>query len=286
MVFALPVNCFLICIFYFQRLSSSSECSNSPVSDNYLMNKNSPKSNHIIETSDDSQKEVNNISGEPSNSIERQSFSTANSVKSSIKFNVKNSPTLSLKLNSINNSPKKLVNHDIQETDNKISSEDDPKLSHIAGACFLIAIHRKQTRQDTYFLSQHKNKSELFGLPLLIPISEGCSSKHFYTTVWTQVTRLLSVPPITPPDQSNHATDWYSFFFIYFNIKKYNFTSFVLNFSDDSLGYTFPFTLRIVSNGGIRCAICPWTRFCRGCIIPCSDDPFILNLNFNIGMGI
>lgn len=33
--------------------------------------------------------------------------------------------------------------------------------------------------------------------------------------------------------------------------------------------YEFPFTLRAVSSGGQTCALCPWTKFCRGCALPC-----------------
>lgn len=43
-------------------------------------------------------------------------------------------------------------------------------------------------------------------------------------------------------------------------------------FSDDSLGYDFPFTLRAVKADGLTCAICPWSSFCRGCEIRCNND--------------
>lgn len=45
--------------------------------------------------------------------------------------------------------------------------------------------------------------------------------------------------------------------------------------SDDSLGYEFPFTLKAVGEGGRVCAFCPWSKFCRGCEIPCNDDPLL-----------
>lgn len=73
---------------------------------------------------------------------------------------------------------------------------------------YLIAVHRKLSRQDTYFLSYHKTRPSLFGVPLLIPCYEGGSNKDLYCAVWMQVARLLSPLPSTPPDQSNHATDW------------------------------------------------------------------------------
>lgn len=73
---------------------------------------------------------------------------------------------------------------------------------------YLIAVHRKMSRMDTYFLSYHKSRPSLFGVPLLIPCYEGGTNKDLYCTVWMQVARLLSPLPPTPPDQSNHATDW------------------------------------------------------------------------------
>ncbi|XP_055640764.1 ubiquitin carboxyl-terminal hydrolase 32 isoform X2 [Toxorhynchites rutilus septentrionalis] len=114
---------------------------------------------------------------------------------------------------------------------------------------YLIAVHRKLSRQDTYFLSHHKSRPGLFGVPLLIPCYDGVTNKELYCSVWLQVARLLSPLPPTPPDQSNHATD-----------------------CDDSLGYDFPFTLRAVASGGRVCALCPWSRFCRGCEIRCNDE--------------
>lgn len=73
---------------------------------------------------------------------------------------------------------------------------------------YLIAVHRNLCRQDTYFLSHHKTRPGLFGVPLLIPCYEGVTNKQLYCAVWTQVSRLLSKLPPTPPDQANHATDW------------------------------------------------------------------------------
>lgn len=73
---------------------------------------------------------------------------------------------------------------------------------------YLIAVHRKLSRQDTYFLSYHKTRPSLFGVPLLIPCYEDGTNKDLYCAVWVQVARLLSPLPSTPPDQANHATDW------------------------------------------------------------------------------
>lgn len=46
--------------------------------------------------------------------------------------------------------------------------------------------------------------------------------------------------------------------------------------SDDSLGYEFPFTLKVVQANGIHCGVCPWTRFCKGCPIPPTPTPLPL----------
>lgn len=80
--------------------------------------------------------------------------------------------------------------------------------SYRSAGGYLIAVHRKLSRQDTYFLSYHKTRPSLFGVPLLIPCYEGGTNKDLYCAVWVQVARLLSPLPSTPPDQSNHATDW------------------------------------------------------------------------------
>lgn len=73
---------------------------------------------------------------------------------------------------------------------------------------YVMAVHRKLSRQDTYFLSYHKTRPSLFGVPLLIPCYEDGSNKDLYCAVWVQVARLLSPLPSTPPEQANHATDW------------------------------------------------------------------------------
>ena len=44
--------------------------------------------------------------------------------------------------------------------------------------------------------------------------------------------------------------------------------------SDDSLGYEYPFVLKVVQEGGSWCAWCPWHRFCRGCEVPCTTQEF------------
>lgn len=88
----------------------------------------------------------------------------------------------------------------------KLSSVDN---SNRKAGGYLIAVHRKLSRMDTYFLSYHKTRPSLFGVPLLIPCYEDGTNKDLYCAVWVQVARLLSPLPSTPPEQSaNHATDW------------------------------------------------------------------------------
>lgn len=72
---------------------------------------------------------------------------------------------------------------------------------------YLVAVHRKITRHDSYFLSYHKTRPSLFGVPLLIPNCDGGTHKDLYCAVWQQVSRLLSPLPATT-EQANHAADW------------------------------------------------------------------------------
>ena len=51
-------------------------------------------------------------------------------------------------------------------------------------------------------------------------------------------------------------------------------------FSDDSLGYEYPFSLKTVQRDGFTCAWCPWYRFCRGCALECNTEKFSLHSDF------
>ncbi|XP_045580825.1 ubiquitin carboxyl-terminal hydrolase 32 isoform X5 [Salmo salar] len=112
---------------------------------------------------------------------------------------------------------------------------------------YIIAMHRKMMRTELYFLSSQKNRTSLFGMPLIVPCTVHTSQKDLYDAVWIQVTRLAS--PLPPQEASNHAQD-----------------------CDDSMGYQYPFTLRVVGKDGNSCAWCPWYRFCRGCAVDCTED--------------
>lgn len=72
---------------------------------------------------------------------------------------------------------------------------------------YLMAVHRKITRQDSYFLSHHKTRPSIFGVPLIIPNVDGGTNKDLYCAVWLQVSRLLSPLPAAT-EQANHAADW------------------------------------------------------------------------------
>uniref|UniRef100_A0A8C2KTY6 Ubiquitin carboxyl-terminal hydrolase 32 n=1 Tax=Cyprinus carpio TaxID=7962 RepID=A0A8C2KTY6_CYPCA len=112
---------------------------------------------------------------------------------------------------------------------------------------YIIAMHRKMMRTELYFLSSQKNRPSLFGMPLIVPCTVHTSKRDLYDAVWIQVSRLAS--PLPPQEASNHAQD-----------------------CDDSLGYQYPFTLRVVQKDGNSCAWCPWYRFCRGCTVDCNED--------------
>ncbi|KAL0994176.1 hypothetical protein UPYG_G00118780 [Umbra pygmaea] len=120
---------------------------------------------------------------------------------------------------------------------------------------YIIAIHRKMMRAELYFLSSQKNRPSLFGMPLIVPCTVHTRTRDLYDAVWTQVSRLAS--PLPPQEASNHAQD-----------------------CDDSMGYQYPFTLRVVQKDGNSCAWCPWYRFCRGCTVECNEDMVALGNAF------
>lgn len=90
-------------------------------------------------------------------------------------------------------------------------------------------------------------------MPLLVGLRDGMSGRELHAAVWAQVARLLSARPgQEQAGRANHATD-----------------------CDDSLGYEFPFALRLVAGGGGWCALCAWPRLCRGCALPSCDAPLV-----------
>ncbi|XP_042222314.1 ubiquitin carboxyl-terminal hydrolase 32-like isoform X6 [Homarus americanus] len=139
-------------------------------------------------------------------------------------------------------------------TNSSIQHDNDLYNTHKG---FIIAFHRKMMRQEVYFLSSQKTRPSLFGLPLVVPCSTFATHQDLYQGVWTQVSRLVSPLPPTEAAGPNHAHD-----------------------CDDSLGYEFPFVLRVVEREGLQCAWCPWYRFCRGCQLPCDDNTFSQNAAF------
>ncbi|XP_060064706.1 ubiquitin carboxyl-terminal hydrolase 32-like [Ylistrum balloti] len=122
---------------------------------------------------------------------------------------------------------------------------------------FVISVHRKMNLMDVYFLSSQKTRPCLFGTPIILPCSEKTNNLDLYQFVWTQVSRLVSPLPPSEAKSANHAQD-----------------------CDDSLGYEYPFTLKVVQKDGLTCAWCPWYRFCRGCRLECTSDPFNFGSSF------
>ena len=66
-----------------------------------------------------------------------------------------------------------------------------------------------QIRQDVYFMSSHKTKPSLFGIPVVVPCSESSTNQDLYQAVWVQVARLVSPLPPSETAAPNHAQDWY-----------------------------------------------------------------------------
>ncbi|KAG7303743.1 hypothetical protein JYU34_012311 [Plutella xylostella] len=157
------------------------------------------------------------------------------------------SPTLSVKsLNLRPNSPR-LGKAKFGSSPSNMHQLNETKREVPVGEIhYLVAVHRKQCRLDSYFLPSQRCRPALFGAPLLVPVGAGGAGgggRALYAAVWAQVRRLLSPRP-PRADTSNHAAD-----------------------CDDSLGYEYPFTLRLVDRGGMWCGRCPWSRLCRGCPI-------------------
>lgn len=56
--------------------------------------------------------------------------------------------------------------------------------------------------------------------------------------------------------------------------------------SDDSLGYEFPFRLRVVDARGAWCALCAWPALCRGCALPADDEPLVCDSRGGKNAGV
>lgn len=141
----------------------------------------------------------------PISTLDSYNLHTSETLSKTSSANV-NGTMNSTQSNNINNNSNSNNNVDYDDDNISISSSRDNRFcANYDGQCeYLIAVHRKFTRQDTYFLSHHKTKPSLFGVPLLIPLHDGVCNKDIYCSVWLQVSRLLS--PL-PRNQSNHAED-------------------------------------------------------------------------------
>lgn len=60
-----------------------------------------------------------------------------------------------------------------------------------------------------YFISAHKSKPSIFGLPIILPCNETTTNQDLYQAVWLQVARLVSPLPPSESTVPNHAMDWY-----------------------------------------------------------------------------
>lgn len=128
---------------------------------------------------------------------------------------------------------------------------DSQQVSNSYSGHYIVAMHRKMLRQEVFFLANSKYRPSLFGTPLIIDISESTTNKELYEKIMTQMSRLVSQPNKLK-HTSNHALN-----------------------GDDSNRY--PFTLRTVGRDGTNCDTCEWYRFCKGCEVKLTDEPFDLN---------
>ncbi|XP_062601497.1 ubiquitin carboxyl-terminal hydrolase 32-like isoform X2 [Saccostrea cucullata] len=170
------------------------------------------------------------------------------------------STSLTVEDNSANNTP----THSRQPSDvptmgslQPTPENPAPKATAELFSGFVIGVHRKMNLMDVYFLSSQKARPGLFGTPIILPCVEDTTNQDLYQFVWTQVSRLVSPLPPSEVKSANHAQD-----------------------CDDSLGYEYPFTLKVVMKDGLSCAWCPWYRFCRGCKLECNADDFNFGSSF------
>ncbi|XP_052751885.1 ubiquitin carboxyl-terminal hydrolase 32 [Galleria mellonella] len=176
----------------------------------------------------------------------------SNTLPKGLKRNIGSSPTLSVKSLNMKPSTPRLGKVKFCSSPSNMCQMNEMESPIQKGSLqYLIAVHRKQSRADAYFLPSQRCKPALFGVPLLVPLRNRMTGRDLYAAVWTQVARLLSARP-PAHDQSNHATD-----------------------CDDSLGYSFPFTLRLVGGGGAWCGACAWPALCRGCVLPPTARPLV-----------
>ncbi|KAK2185909.1 hypothetical protein NP493_217g02044 [Ridgeia piscesae] len=151
--------------------------------------------------------------------------------------------------------PKQEIGNGSTQLDNMNNSSSSISVSLTSStndiAAYTIAVHRKMFHMDVYFLSSQKSRPSLFGTPLVLPTDDHTTNQDLYRAVWMQVSRLVSPLPPAENNTHNHAQD-----------------------CDDSLGYEYPFTLKMVQKDGFTCAHCPWFRFCRGCRLEFNLEPF------------
>lgn len=160
------------------------------------------------------------------------------------------SPTASVR--SLTASPRSPRLHKVKfgSSPSNMCRLDDTREPPAGKIQYLVAVHRKQTRSDAYFLPWQRSRASVFGVPLVVGALGG-TGRELYARVWRQLARLLSARPRAPDaTPHNHATD-----------------------CDDSLGYEFPFRVRLVRRGAAWCARCAWPKLCRGCALPSDDTP-------------
>ncbi|XP_065831123.1 ubiquitin carboxyl-terminal hydrolase 32-like isoform X2 [Oscarella lobularis] len=121
--------------------------------------------------------------------------------------------------------------------------ETSPSPSSMSMTCsYLVAVNRKMTPVDCYFLPHQKNRPYPFGLPVIVNWKPGTKQRDLYDDVKKQIERFLSPKEIKAEDK-----------------EIYN---------------EYPFVLKTVTREGTVCSKCPWHRFCRGCTIDCTDDVY------------
>lgn len=118
----------------------------------------------------------------------------------------------------------------------------------------VIASHRKMQYNDSYLLGATRGCTiRLFGVPLFVRFLQGkTTGMELYEEVWFQVSRFLR----------NGGSD---------RTQRAKGTNRAVDAGED-IRSGYPFDLCTVDQSFEWCSHCPWSAFCRGCVIPRGEE--------------
>ncbi|XP_047141245.1 ubiquitin carboxyl-terminal hydrolase 32 isoform X2 [Hydra vulgaris] len=100
----------------------------------------------------------------------------------------------------------------------------------------VIAMNRKMIQSNSYFVSWQKYRPITFGIPVVFACSKNMTNQDLYDCILLHVSRYING--------------------IVFKKGEY------------------PFEIKVVNKDCSFCSLCPWYKFCRGCVIQCDSHRF------------